>query len=226
LPTIPYLNPFMSNQPHEKLLAQLNWRYAVKQFDPAQKISDPVWKSLEAALILTPSSYGLQPWKFVVVADPETRVQLRAASWNQAQITDSSHLVVFAIPKVVDEAYVHRHLDRVAEVRQSPRDALKGLGDRIIGDLVKGPRQAEIKAWATRQAYIALGSFITSAAVVDVDTCALEGIQAEKYDEILGLSPLGFNTVVAAAAGYRHPEDKYGRLAKVRFSPEDTILHR
>jgi len=216
----------MSTQPNEKLIAQLTWRYAVKQFDPARKISEPLWKSLEEALVLTPSSYGLQPWKFIVVTDPETKLRLRAASWNQSQVTDSSHLVVFAVQNTIDEAYVNRHLDRLAEVRHVPREGLKGLGDRIAGDLVKGPRHAEIREWATRQIFIALGNFLTSAATVDVDTCPLEGIQPEKYDEILGLTALGVGTVVAAAAGYRHPDDKYGRQAKVRFRPEEIILHR
>jgi len=216
----------MSNQPHEKLVGQLSWRYAVKQFDPWRKIPNHVWKSLEHALVLTPSSYGLQPWKFVIVTDTETKAKLRAVSWNQAQVSDSSHLVVFAIPNVVDEAYVNRHLDRTAEVRQISREGLKGLGDRIVGDLVKGPRQQEIKAWATRQVYIALGNFLTSAAVLDVDTCALEGIQPEKYNEILGLTSLGLSAVVAAAAGYRLADDKYSKVPKVRFRHEEVILHR
>jgi nitroreductase len=211
---------------HNDLLTSLRWRYATKQFDATRKIPADTWASLEEALVLTPSSYGLQPWTFVVVSDPELRARLRGLSWNQAQITDSSHLVVFAARRSVDEAYIGRFLDRTAEVRGVARESLDGFGKRIAGDLVKGPRAADISSWAARQAFISLGNFLTAAALLGVDTCALEGIDPDGYDEALGLSSLGLRTVVAATAGYRLAEDKYGALPKVRFRPEEVILRR
>jgi nitroreductase len=208
------------------LLAPLRWRYATKKFDPSLRVPDDVWNALEEALVLTPSSYGLQPWTFVVVTDPAMKATLRPASYGQAQVTDSSHLVVFAAKRSLDEAYIERFLDRSAEVRNVARASLDGFGKRIAGDLVHGPRRGEILAWATRQAYIALGNFLTSAALLGVDTCALEGIDPDKYDSILGLEPLGLRAVVAVAAGYRLASDKYAAEPKVRFQAEDLILRR
>src|SRR3954468_6899883 len=100
----------------EQLLGQLEWRYATKQFDPHRKISSKDWAALEEALVLTPSSYGLQPWKFLVVTDPATRQKLLAASWGQSQITDASHLVVFTIKTNLTEDDVEAYLSRIAAV--------------------------------------------------------------------------------------------------------------
>ena len=210
----------------DHLLNPLRWRYATKQFDPSRRIPDDVWGALEEALVLTPSSYGLQPWAFAVVTDPETKAALRPASYGQAQVTDASHLVVFAAKRSIDEAYIGRFLDRSAEVRGVARESLDGFGKRIAGDLVHGPRREEVLAWATRQAYIALGNFLTSAALLGIDTCALEGIEPDKYDAILGLESRGLRSVVAAAAGYRSASDKYAAHPKVRFHRDDLILRR
>ena len=210
----------------DDLLAPLRWRYATKQFDAASRIPDDVWAALEETLVLTPSSYGLQPWTFVVVTSPETKALLRPASYGQAQITDSSHLVVFAAKRSLDATYIGRFLDRSAEVRGVPREALDGFGKRIAGDLVSGSRSQDIFGWAGRQAFIALGNFLTAAALLGVDTCAMEGIDPDKYDAILGLEALGLRTVVAAAAGYRHADDKYAAQPKVRFPAGELILRR
>src|ERR1700689_3938247 len=88
----------------ETLINQLNWRYATKQFDPKRKISAQDWTTLEEALLLTPSSGGLQPWKFIVVTDPAMRAKLLPASYGQPQVTNASHLVVFAAKKNLSEA--------------------------------------------------------------------------------------------------------------------------
>src|SRR5690349_23712235 len=105
---------------NETIVRQLNWRYATKRFDADRKIAAPDWKTLEQALVLSPSSYGLQPWKFFVVTRPEVRARLREAAWNQAQITDASHLVVLAVKKEFSAADVERYVARVADVRNVP----------------------------------------------------------------------------------------------------------
>ena len=215
----------MSEIFNQLLLDQLRWRYAVKQFDLTRKIPVETWSALEEALVLTPSSFGLQPWTFVIVTDPEIRAQLRAESRNQSQITDSSHFVVFAVRTSLDEAYIDRHLNRIAEVRGTPRDSLAEQRERLVNLLVTGPRSKTIREWATRQAYIALGSFLSVAALLDVDTCPMEGINLGTADRLLGLPARGLTAVVAAAAGYRSSDDKNARLAKVRFAADDVILH-
>lgn len=210
----------------ESLLQQLNWRYATKKFDPSKKISPADWAVLEQALVLTPSSYGLQPWKFVVVTDPALKAKLRPASWNQSQVEDCSHLVVFTAKQDITEADVDRFIARTAEVRGATVESLAGYRGYMVGDLVKGPRHAIIHEWAARQTYIAMGNLLTSVALLGIDTCPFEGIEPAKYDEILGLQGSGYATVAACPVGYRAADDKYASAPKVRFKAKDIVEHR
>ncbi len=210
----------------ESLLQQLAWRYATKKFDPAKQVSAADWSVLEEALVLTASSYGLQPWKFIVVTDPALKAKLRPASWNQSQVEDCSHLVVFTAKQDITEADVDRFIARIAEVRGVSIESLAGYKGFMMGDLVKGPRHAIIHEWAARQTYIAMGNLLTSAAALGIDTCPFEGIEPAKYDEILGLKGTGYATVSACPVGYRAADDKYANAPKVRFEARDVIDHR
>ncbi len=207
------------------LLESLNWRYATKKFDANKIIAPEVWAALEDALVLTPSSYGLQPWKFLIITNPEIKEQLKPLSWNQAQVTDCSHYVVFTIKKNLSAADVNRFVEQTATVRGIPAESIKGYRDIMVSDVVNGPRSLTVNEWATRQAYIALGNFMTSAALLGVDACPMEGIDPAKYDRLLGLPEKGFATVVACAAGYRAEDDKYATLAKVRFPNSEVVEH-
>jgi len=209
------------------LVAALSWRYAVKKFDTTQKIPAPTWSALERALVLSASSYGLQPWRFVVVTDPAVRQNLRAASWNQSQITDASHLVVFCRKIEVSPADVQKYIDRIVEVRKAPAAALEDYRKMMVGS-VSNPASlpgGDMVTWTRSQTYIALGQFLASAAVLGVDACPMEGFDPKAYDEILGLSKEGFLPVVLATAGYRSSEDGFAAMAKVRFSDTDVIKH-
>lgn len=205
------------------IVESLQWRYATKKFDATKKINSTDWEALEQSLLLAPSSYGLQPWKFLIVQNPAIRKQLTPASWNQTQIEDCSHLVVMTTLKKVDEAYVNMFINRTAEVRGMPADGLKGYADMMIGDLVKGPRSQIIQHWAQRQSYIAMGMLMESAALMKIDTCPIEGIDPVKYDEILNLKNTPYATVAVVACGYRHADDKYAGAKKVRFNKQDVI---
>lgn len=209
---------------NDTLLQQLRWRYATKAFDPSRKISDADWATLEQALILTPTSYGMQPFKFVVITDQATKDQLVPFSWNQKQPAECSHFVVFAARVKNSEADVDRYLSRIAEVRGGTAEAMGGFKKMLMADVVNGPRGQQSLEWSTCQAYIALGNFMTAAALVGVDTCPMEGIDPAKYDEILGLPATGFHAVVACAAGYRAESDKYAALAKVRFDASELVV--
>ena len=210
--------------PADQLLAQLRWRYATKRFDPTYRIDAAAWSALEQALVLSPSSYGLQPWRFFVIDDAAVRARLRTVSGNQPQVVDASHLVVFAIRKGLDAAHVRRYLDRVAAVRGQPRESLAGA-ERAMVAHVERPQPFEIDEWSKRQLYIALGVFLTSAALLGIDACPMEGIEPPRYDEILGLPEQGGAAVCAAAAGRRAGDDKYASLAKVRFEASDVVRH-
>jgi nitroreductase len=207
-----------------QLLAQLNWRYATKQFDTNRKISAPDWAALEEALLLTASSGGLQPWKFIVVTDPALRTRLRPASYGQAQVTDASHLVVFASKNNFSEADVDAHIKHVAEVQDAPIEALGPLRGMLLGGIVNAQDETARNAWARNQAYIALGNLLTSAALLGIDACPMEGFDRAQYDEILGLKAKGYAAAVIATLGYRSPADKYAAAPKVRFAKEQVFI--
>ena len=208
---------------NETVLAQLQWRCAVKKFDPTRLISDADWRTLEEALVLTPTSFGLQHARFIVVADPALRARLVPVSWGQTQPVDCSHYVVFAIRNPLTAEDVERFLDRTVAVRELPRASLEPYRQMMLGSLRKATESGFVNEWSARQAYIALGNFMTCAAVLGIDTCPMEGIEPENYDQILGLPAQGLKTIVACAAGYRAADDKYGQMKKVRYAVQEMV---
>jgi nitroreductase len=209
----------------DTLLSQLNWRCALKQFDPARKIDPTTWVALEEALVLAPSSFGLQPWRFCVIRDPRTKETLVPLFWSQRQLADASHVVVLAVKHPLKTKDVRRHIKRTARIRGASVEELAGFENAVNDFLENPPDSLDIKAWSSRQVYIALGSFMTSAALLGVDTCPLEGIEPAGYDRALGLEGSGYWTVAACPAGYRVVEDKYATLPKVRFEKKDIIKY-
>lgn len=205
------------------VLEQLRWRYATKKFDPGRSISPADWQALAEALVLTPSSFGLQPWKFWVVTNQDVKAKLLPLSWKQAQVVDGSHVVVFAARKDLSAADVDRYVARTAEIRGLAVENLAGFRKMLIGALVPPPPGFDINEWAAKQCYIALGNFMTAAALMGIDTCPMEGIEPAKYDAALGIADQGYATVVACVAGYRAADDKYATTPKVRFSLSDVI---
>jgi nitroreductase len=206
------------------LLDALHWRYAARKFDPAKKIAPDVWDALEQSLVLAPSSVGLQPWKFSVITDPAVRARLHPAAWNQAQVIDASHFVVFAVRRNLDAAHVDRHLARMVEVRGGTVESLAKLRAMAVGNLDQARAEGRLDTWQSHQLYIALGQFVAAAALLGVDTCPMEGFEPEKFDAILGLPAQGLTSVVCCAAGYRASDDRYAALKKVRFKTEDVIV--
>ncbi len=215
----------MNDQNTQQLLNALNWRYATKVFDPSRKIPADVWQTLEHALVLSPSSYGLQPYRFLVITDPARRAELLPHSWNQRQVVDCSHYVVFTARTQMTDADVDKLIARTTDVRKIPAASLNFYRDMMLGDLVKGPRSQIAHEWATRQAYIALGNVMTCAAVLGVDACPMEGFVPKEYDRVLGLENSGYASVVCCALGHRAAGDKYAALPKVRFEAKDLVRY-
>jgi nitroreductase len=207
----------------QELIGAQQWRYAVKVFDAARKIPGETWKTLEQALVLSPSSYGLQPYRFLVLTDPALRESLVPHAWGQRQVADCSHFVLFLAKDKMSEADVDRLIQRIAAVRGVAPDSLASYRGMMVGDLVQGPRSRMASEWAARQAYIALGNLMTSAAVLGVDACPMEGFLPDKFDELLQLKGTGYHSVVGCALGYRAAADKYASLPKVRFPAEELI---
>ena len=215
----------MKNLSPEHLLEALHWRYATKKFDPTAKITPELWQTLESALVLSPSSFGLQPWKFVVVTNPLVKAGLVAHSWGQSQPADCSHLVVFAVKTGLDEAHVDRFLRRQVEVRGGSLESLGGYRGLMVNSLQRSAESGHLDTWQTHQLYIALGQFMTAAALLGIDTCPMEGIVPAEYDKALGLTDSGYRTVVACAAGHRSADDKYASQKKVRFPASEVVTH-
>jgi nitroreductase len=206
---------------NETLIRQLKWRYATKKFDPSKRISETDWLTLEEALVLTPSSFGLQPWKFFLVETPELKEKLVAASWGQSQPRDASHMLVLAIKDKMDADYIAHYVRRTAEVRGVPVESLEKF-KQVMLRFIANPG-FDVNGWAKDQIYIALGNFMTCAAMLGIDACPMEGIDPAKYDAILGLDKLGYTAAVACPAGYRAADDKYAVTQKVRFKHEEMI---
>ena len=213
----------MNNGTTQQLLEALQWRYATKVFDANRKIPADVWSALEHALVLTPTSYGLQPYKFLVISDPAKRAELLPHSWNQKQVVDASHFVVFTAKNKMTEADVDKLIKRTVEVRKLPANALNAYRGMMLSDVVNGPRGKIAHEWATRQTYIALGNLMTCAAVLGVDACPMEGLNPAEYDRVLGLNGSDYATVVACALGYRAGSDKYAGLAKIRYEAKELV---
>ncbi|MEM6837264.1 MAG: NAD(P)H-dependent oxidoreductase [Cyanobacteria bacterium P01_C01_bin.120] len=201
----------------DQVLQQLNWRYATKKFDASKPISDEVWKALEQSLVLSPSSFGQQPWKFFVIRNTELRQQLQEHAFNQSQVVDASHFVVLAAKQNIDNSDVDRYIERAVEVQGVSREQLSGLENAIKGFLQNPPFPFDAQAWATRQVYIALGFLMYSAAMLGLDACPMEGFIPSKFDEILGLPEKGYATAVLCTLGYRAEDDRLAGAPKVRY---------
>ena len=206
--------------------AAMNWRYAVKTFDASRRIEPNTWAALEHSLVMSPSSYGLQPWKFLVIDDAALKAELRPHSWNQSQISDCSHLVVLLAKRKIDGSDLDRLIQATASTRGIEAAGLEGYKGMMQRDLVDGPRSQTIGSWASNQVYIALGNLMTAAALLGVDTCPIEGFSPADYDRILGLETSPYRSAVVCPCGYRSADDKYAALAKVRYPLSELIEHR
>ncbi len=205
----------------ESIITSLNWREATKAFDPEKKLSAEQLDTLLEAARLAPSSYGLQPWNFVVVTDPEVRAKLREASWGQAQVTDASHLIVLAA-KTPSDALVDEYIADIAETRGVTTESLDGFSQMMKG-MLAGLDEAARLTWAKKQVYLALGVLATAAAELRIDGCPMEGFDAGKYDEILGLTELGLSATVLFPVGFRAADNG---MTKVRFPKEKLVIEK
>ena len=200
-----------------------NWRYATKKFDATQKISTEDLNTLKEAIRLSSSSYGLQPYKVIIVENPELRAQIQTAAWGQSQIVDASHLIIFASKTSLTNEDIDSYLKNVSETRNIPETALTGYGDFMKGAI--GAKSDDEKAiWNSKQTYLALGNLLNAAAELKIDVTPMEGFVPIKVNEILGLDKLGLNASLIATIGYRHEEDATQHHKKVRKSNEELFI--
>lgn len=192
---------------HEEILVTYRWRYATKAFDPTRKLSPDSWRTLQEALRLSPSSFGLQPWHFLHISSPELRQALLPHTWGQTQVTDCSHYLVLCTRTDLDVAFVEEFISSTAEQRGVSIESLQGYRDVVVDFLTK-LTPTERVAWCQRQTYLALQRLMDAAAFLEIDTCPIEGFVPEKYNEILDLSARDLTASVCCAIGYRSSEDK------------------
>ena len=206
------------------LIEKLNWRYATKKFDKTKKLTSFQLEELLYAVQLSPSSGGVQPYKIIVVEDAAIREKLQQAAHGQPQIADASQLIIFSAETNLDTQYVKNFIDHVAKTRGIDRVNLAGYEQMINGN-VNSMNEEQRITWAKKQAYIALGVLLTSAAELGIDACPMEGFSAPEFDEILGLKEKGLTTAVIAAIGFRAEDDAYSKLNKVRKPEEEMFIH-
>lgn len=208
----------------QNILETRKWRYATKKFDASKKVSDNDLDAILEAIRLSASSYGLQPYHVLIVTDAEIREKLKPVSWGQSQITDASHLIVFANESDFGTELVDDFLTNLSETRNIPLEELKGYGDFAKSKLLDLPLSTK-RNWTAKQVYLALGNAMQAVAELKIDSTPMEGIEPEKYDEILGLKEKGLTTTVVLAIGYRSDEDDTQHYAKVRKSKEELFTH-
>lgn len=202
------------------LIDNLNWRYATKKMT-GEKISQNALDTILEATRLSASSYGLQPYNIMVVSNPEIKQQLLPAAYGQTQITDSSHLLIFSIWENISDVQVNNYINDIAETRGIPVETLQGFADTILGT-VKNLNVEQQQVWASKQAYIALGTALIAAAEQQVDATPMEGFIPAEFDRILGLKEKGLKSVVMLALGMRSEQDALSNALKVRRA-KDTF---
>lgn len=204
------------------IIEALNWRYAVRQFSSAT-IDEAKIRELLTATRLSATSYGLQPYRLILVNDRKLRDQLLPHAMGQDKVVDCSHLLVFAVQTEIGDAMVDRYIRSVAETRGVSADSLAGLATHMKQVFAAMTAQQK-REWAHQQACIALGTLLTAAAAMAIDTCPMGGVEAAGFDHVLELDNYGLESSVICALGVRHPHDRNAQLAKVRYDHGEMVI--
>ena len=205
----------------EEILNDLEWRYATKRFNREESIDEKDYQAIKEAIRLAPTSYGLQPFKVIEIEDREIRTQLQAAGYGQKQIVDASRLIAIASLKRFDNDLIDRYINLSMETRGLTEDQVSGYSNFMKGVFSQWSEEAK-KSWSEKQAYLALGFGMLAAAELNIDTCALEGIDVQQVNKILQLEDSDYHVSVLLALGKRAEEDENQHLKKVRL--ETSVL--
>ena len=208
----------------QEILSALAWRYATKKFDSLRKVPEQELNTLLEVLRVSPSSFGLQPWQFIVISDQKLRETLKPHAFGQPQITDASHLIVLFARTSIDELYIDHYVQDIAKTRSVSIESLKGYHDAMLSSMQSKLPQ-ELTAWSKCQVYLALGHLLSAAALMRIDACPMEGFDPKGFDDTLGLAEKGLTAAVLCTIGYRLPQDTYAQAKKVRF-PESWVIVR
>lgn len=207
-----------------QLTQALAWRYATKKFDATKKLADEDVTALLDAARLSPSSFGIQPSRFIIVENPAIRERIKAAAWNQSQVTDASHLLVIAVRRTLTAEDIDAYVADIAQTRGVTTESLKGYRDMMLGT-ISNRTPEQLLSWNQKQAYIALGTLLAAAADMRIDATPMEGFDPAAVDAILGFEHEGLAATVLVPLGYRAADDGYANLKKVRY-PLQKIVKR
>lgn len=205
-----------------KYIDDLNWRYATKKFDASKKVSAEDLEILKEAVQLSASSYGLQPYKILVVQDENVKAQFKEAGYNQSQFTEASEIFVFAHQTDFGPELVDSYIAHAERIQGLETGSLEDYANTMKGSLLPLPQEAKA-GWTARQTYIAIGNLLSAAAIHKIDACPMEGFDASKFDEILDLKKDKLHAIAVVAVGYRSEDDKYQHCKKVR-RPQDELF--
>lgn len=203
------------------IIDDLKWRCAIKKFDSQKKVSNSDLELLKKAIQLSPSSFGLQLYKILIITNQKIKIQLRSASFEQSQITDCSHLFVFCNYTSVNDHHIDEFAKLTSEIQKTDTSKYSGSVKQYISSKTEDEKQN----WMANQVYIAAGNFLTVCASLKIDTCPIGGIIREKYNQILGLTEKGLNTTLSIPIGYRSSEDEVQHREKVR-RPFETLFKK
>lgn len=204
-------------------LSNLKWRYATKRMN-GQKVPAEKLENILEAIQLAPTSIGMQPFTVLVIEDADVKAKIAPAIYNQPQITEGSHVLVFAAWKEYSQENVDKYINHIATLRGIPVESLEGMQNMVSGSIA-GKTPEQLLAWNMKQAYIALGTGLVAAAEEQVDATPMEGFDPNALDAALGLAEKGLHSTVIMALGYRDAEKDYlSGAAKVRRSKEELFI--
>lgn len=204
------------------ILNDLNWRYSAKKYDAEKKINDDTLDIVLESVRLTPSSLGLQPFRVLVINNPIIRAELVHASYNQRQVLDASHLLVFCAYRYITDSDIENHITNTAKIQEVSLESLNAYKNGIFHWIHKLSDE-EVLHWTAKQAYIALGQLLLTCASLHIDATPMEGVNLDQYDSILGLEGTQLRTTLVCPIGFRHPDDLQSRRKKVRKSRHEFI---
>ena len=205
------------------ILDALEWRYAVKKFDDKASLTEQQILEVKKVFNLSASSYGLQPYKMIVVQNPELKEKLVPASFGQQQISQSAAILVVAVRTDFGMDYIDQFFKDMSTKRQIPLKNLEGYKNFMKGSFVN-KSEDEISSWATKQVYLTMGHMLASLAALQIDACPMEGLDPQAYDKILDLDAKQLKTIIAMPIGVRAPDDASATALKVRKDLSDIII--
>jgi nitroreductase len=207
----------------KNIIDALEWRYAVKKFNEEALLSEQQLEAVKKAFNLSASSYGLQPYKLVMLQNKALQERLLPHSYNQKQVVQAAAVLVFCIRKDIDSSYIDRYFGLIASARGQSPESLDGYKNFMKSTLV-GKTPAEMSLWATNQVYLNMGTLLTACAAMEIDSCPMEGFSPAGYNQVLELDKMGLEAVLVMPIGIRASDDSVAILKKVRKPLEEAVI--